>query len=120
MSGFHSVCGTSRKGGIPPEVLVAQVVAAKHADHLPLYRQAQIYARQRRTVRDERSRVTVDDLHQYLEARNSPDFNPIEKASEPSTACGTRSAGSSISSSPPNAPNTSAHAVMIRNEWKPL
>ena len=27
-------------------------------------------AQQRRSVRDERSRVIVDDLHQYLEARN--------------------------------------------------
>jgi len=39
------------EGGIPTEaliaqVLVAQVLIAKYADHLPLYRQAQIYARQ--------------------------------------------------------------------------
>ena len=44
------------EGGIPTEaliaqalvarVLVAQVLVAKYADHLPLYRQAQIYARQ--------------------------------------------------------------------------
>jgi transposase len=33
-------------GGLPTEVLVAQVVVSKHADHLPLYRQAQILARQ--------------------------------------------------------------------------
>jgi transposase len=32
--------------GIPTEALVAHVVVAKYADHLPLYRQAQIYARQ--------------------------------------------------------------------------
>jgi len=54
----------------------------------------------------------------------SPDFNPIEKpisasrrcrekqASEPSAAYGTSSAGSWTSSSPPNAPTTSAHAAM--------
>jgi transposase len=33
-------------GGIPTEALVAHVLVAKYADHLPLYRQAQIYARQ--------------------------------------------------------------------------
>jgi transposase len=32
--------------GIPTEALVAHVVVAKYADHIPLYRQAQIYARQ--------------------------------------------------------------------------
>src|SRR4029453_7095710 len=30
----------------PTEVLLAHVIVAKYADHLPLYRQAQIYARQ--------------------------------------------------------------------------
>ncbi|WP_374377108.1 IS66 family transposase, partial [Tabrizicola sp.] len=33
-------------GGIPTEALVAQVLVSKYADHLPLYRQAQIYSRQ--------------------------------------------------------------------------
>jgi transposase len=33
-------------GGIPTEALIAQVLVSKYADHLPLYRQAQIYARQ--------------------------------------------------------------------------
>ena len=34
------------EGGIPTEALIAAVVIAKYADHLPLYRQAQIYGRQ--------------------------------------------------------------------------
>ena len=34
------------EGGIPTEALIAPVLVAKYADHLPLYRQAQIYARQ--------------------------------------------------------------------------
>jgi transposase len=34
------------EGGLPTEALVAQVLVAKYADHCPLYRQAQIYARQ--------------------------------------------------------------------------
>jgi transposase len=34
------------EGGLPTEVTVAQVLVSKFADHLPLYRQAQIYARQ--------------------------------------------------------------------------
>jgi transposase len=34
------------EGGMPTETTVAQVLVSKYADHLPLYRQAQIYARQ--------------------------------------------------------------------------
>ena len=34
------------EGGIPTEALITAVVIAKYADHLPLYRQAQIYGRQ--------------------------------------------------------------------------
>jgi transposase len=34
------------EGGLPTEALVAQVLVARYADHLPLYRQAQILARQ--------------------------------------------------------------------------
>jgi transposase len=33
------------EGGLPTEALVAHVIVAKYADHLPLYRQAQAYAR---------------------------------------------------------------------------
>ena len=34
------------EGGIPTEATVAHVLVSKYADHLPLYRQAQIYNRQ--------------------------------------------------------------------------
>ncbi len=34
------------EGGLPTEALIAQVLVSKYADHLPLYQQAQIYARQ--------------------------------------------------------------------------
>jgi transposase len=34
------------EGGIPTEPTVAHVLVSKYADHLPLYRQAQIYSRQ--------------------------------------------------------------------------
>lgn len=33
-------------GGLPTEALIAQIIAAKFADHLPLYRQAEIFRRQ--------------------------------------------------------------------------
>jgi len=33
------------EGGLPTEALIAHVLVGKYADHLPLYRQAQIYAR---------------------------------------------------------------------------
>jgi len=32
-------------GGLPTEATVAQVLVSKYADHLPLYRQSEIYAR---------------------------------------------------------------------------
>jgi transposase len=34
------------QGGIPTEAMVAHVLVARYADHLPLYRQAQILQRQ--------------------------------------------------------------------------
>ena len=34
------------EGGLPTEQLIAHVIVGRYADHLPLYRQAQIYARQ--------------------------------------------------------------------------
>lgn len=34
------------EAGLPTEALIAHVLVGKYADHLPLYRQAQIYARQ--------------------------------------------------------------------------
>ncbi len=34
------------EGSLPTEATVAQMLVSKYADHLPLYRQAQIYARQ--------------------------------------------------------------------------
>jgi transposase len=34
------------EGGLPTEASIAHVIVGKYADHLPLYRQAQIYARQ--------------------------------------------------------------------------
>jgi len=34
------------EGGLPTEALLAHILVGKYADHLPLYRQSQIYARQ--------------------------------------------------------------------------
>ena len=34
------------EGGLPTETFVAHVLVTKYADHLPLYRQCQIYTRQ--------------------------------------------------------------------------
>jgi transposase len=61
------------EGGLPTERLVAHVLAAKYADHLPLYRQAQIYARQgipldRSTLADwvGRAAFTLKPVHARL------------------------------------------------------
>ncbi len=61
------------EGGLPTEALVAHVVVGKFADHLPLYRQAQIYTRQgieldRSTLADWVGRAAwfLRPLHQRL------------------------------------------------------
>ena len=64
------------EGGLPTEVFIADVVVSKYADHLPLYRQSQILARQ--GVRIERSTLAqwvgaaaaeLQPLHDHLFAR---------------------------------------------------
>jgi len=61
------------EGGIPTEATVAHVVVAKYADHLPLYRQSQIYARQgiqldRSTLADWTGRAAflLRPVHEHL------------------------------------------------------
>ena len=61
------------EGGMPTEATVAHVVIAKYADHLPLYRQAQIYARQgikldRSTLADWTGRAAflLRPVHEHL------------------------------------------------------
>ena len=61
------------EGGMPTEALVAHVLVGKYADHLPLYRQSQIYARQgieldRSTLADwvGRAAAELQPLHERL------------------------------------------------------
>jgi transposase len=61
------------EGGLPTEALVAHVLVSKYADHLPLYRQSQIYARQgidldRSTLADwvDRAAAELWPLHERL------------------------------------------------------
>jgi transposase len=61
------------EGGLPTEALLAHVLVGKYADHLPLYRQSQIYARQgieldRSTLADWVGRAATElrPLHQRL------------------------------------------------------
>ncbi len=61
------------EGGLPTEATVTQVLISKYADHLPLYRQAQIYARQgialdRSTLADwvGRAAFLLRPIHQRL------------------------------------------------------
>jgi transposase len=61
------------EGGLPSEALVAHVLVSKYADHLPLYRQSQIYARQgleldRSTLADwvGRAAAELQPLHERL------------------------------------------------------
>jgi transposase len=64
------------EGGLPTEATVAQVLVSKYADHLPLYRQSQIYARQgialdRSTLADwvGRAAFHLKPVHEHLLAR---------------------------------------------------
>lgn len=52
------------EGGLPTEATVAQVLVSKFADHLPLYRQAQIYGRQGIAL----DRSTLADSGAWLQA----------------------------------------------------
>jgi transposase len=61
------------EGGLPTETLVAHVLVSKYADHVPLYRQCQIYARQgieldRSTLADwvGRAAAELQPLHERL------------------------------------------------------
>ena len=61
------------EGGLPTDDLVAHILVSKYADHLPLYRQAQIYARQgisldRSTLADwvGRAAVLLRPVHERL------------------------------------------------------
>ena len=61
------------EGGLPTDATVAQVLVSKYADHLPLYRQSQIYARQgidldRSTLADwvGRAAFVLQPVHQRL------------------------------------------------------
>jgi hypothetical protein len=61
------------EGGLPTEATIAQVLVSKYADHLPLYRQAQIYTRQgieldRSTLADwvGRAAFTLRPIHERL------------------------------------------------------
>lgn len=61
------------EGGLPTEAMIAHVLVSKYADHLPLYRQCQIYARQgleldRSTLADWVGRAAAElrPLHQRL------------------------------------------------------
>src|SRR3546814_5482969 len=52
-------------GGLPSEALVAHVIVSKYADHQPLYRQAQILARQGVSL-DRRSEEHTSELQSLM------------------------------------------------------
>jgi transposase len=61
------------EGGLPTETMIAHVLVGKYADHLPLYRQSQIYARQgieldRSTLADwvGRAAAELQPIHERL------------------------------------------------------
>ena len=78
------------EGGLPTDALVAQVLVSKYADHLPLYRQAQIYARQgisldRSTLADWVGRAAwhLRPVHERLLAQLKASLDLHRKSGEP-------------------------------------
>jgi transposase len=61
------------EGGLPTEATIAQVLVAKYADHLPLYRQAQIYARQ--GIELDRLRISQKRDSGFANSRTSASLN---------------------------------------------
>src|SRR3546814_6999560 len=49
-------------GGLPTDTLIAQVIVSKFGDHLPFYRQADIYARQGLRLRSEEHTSELQSL----------------------------------------------------------
>jgi transposase len=96
------------EGGLPTEALVAHVLVGKYADHLPLYRQSQIYARQgieldRSTLADWVGRAAAElrPVHQrlfehlkrsaklFMDETRAPVLDPGRRAGGPRAAtCG--------------------------------
>jgi transposase len=67
------------EGGMPTEATIARVSVSKYADHLPLYRQAQIYARQG---------IDLDRSKSATSNANSGESRP--DANVPASACAAR------------------------------
>jgi transposase len=72
------------EGGLPTEAFVADVVASKYADHLPLYRQSKVLARQAVTI--ERSTLAqwvgaasaeLQPLHDHLLGQLKASFETV-------------------------------------------
>ena len=63
------------EGGIPTEALVAHVLVARYADHLPLYRQAQMMARQGVII----DRATLSFWMGYAAAEIAPVVAPLRE-----------------------------------------
>jgi transposase len=82
------------EGGLPTELLVAHVLVSKYADHLPLYRQSQIYARQgieldRSTLADWVGRAAAELRPSTSAVRATSNAHPSFHGRDPRT--GTRS-----------------------------
>jgi transposase len=95
------------EGGLPTEALVAHVLVGKYADHLPLYRQSQIYARQgieldRSTLADWVGRAAPElrPLHErllehlkrspklFMDETRAPVLDPGRKRTKSGYLCG--------------------------------
>ena len=113
------------EGGIPTEALIAQVLVAKYADHLPLYRQAQIYARQgiqldRSTLADWVGRAAwyLRPLRDHvLESCDDPNGCSPTRPPRP---CSIRDAGGRRPASYGPMPAMIGHGAATIRRWSPM
>src|SRR3546814_13152350 len=82
------------EGGIPTEATIAHVLVSKYADHLPLYRQAQIYSPQgidldRSTLADwvGKAAYELKPVFEALIAELKPSTKQIGRASGRERGC---------------------------------
>lgn len=112
------------EGGIATEATVAHLLVSKYADHLPLYRQAQIYARQRvvldrSTLADwvGRAAFLLRPVHERMLAALKSSSKLF--ADEPTAACarsrpGPDEGGPALGSCPRNRPGGGAGSTRRR------
>jgi len=113
------------EGGLPTEALIAQVLVAKYADHLPLYRQAQIYARQASSLIARRWRTGSAGRHGAFAPCETISWNSCDDPSDclptrPRHRCSIQGAGEPRPASYGPMPAMTGHGAAWIRRWSPM